>query len=52
MTSLKTYEIDVSFVIPAYLAVDFINRAIDSALAQSGVQLEIIVVDDACPMGT
>ncbi len=52
MTSLKTYEIDVSVVIPAYRAVDFINRAIDSALAQSGVQLEIIVVDDACPMGT
>jgi succinoglycan biosynthesis protein ExoO len=52
MTNLKTYEIDVSVVIPAYRAVDFINRAIDSALAQSGVRLEIIVVDDACPMST
>ncbi len=52
MTSLKTYEIDVSVVIPAYRAVDFISRAIDSALAQSGLELEVIVVDDACPMGT
>ena len=40
---------DVSVVVPAYRATGFITRAIDSALSQTGVQLEVIVVDDACP---
>jgi len=37
---------DVSFVIAAYNAADTIRRAIDSALAQKGVDVEVIVVDD------
>ncbi|MBK1715401.1 glycosyltransferase family 2 protein [Rubrivivax gelatinosus] len=42
--------VDVSVVIPAYRAAGFIGRAIRSALAQEGVSLEVIVVDDACPL--
>ncbi len=38
---------DVSFVIAAYNTSASIGRAIDSALAQSGVTLEVLVVDDA-----
>lgn len=37
---------DVSFVIAAYNAADTIARAIDSALAQVDVTLEVLVVDD------
>lgn len=37
---------DVSFVIAAYNAETTLRRAIDSALAQSGVMVEVIVVDD------
>lgn len=44
--------IDVSVVIPAYRAATFIGRAIESALSQAGVEVEIIVVDDACPIAT
>lgn len=40
---------DVSFVIAAYKAADTITRAIDSALAQEDVEVEVIVVDDASP---
>jgi succinoglycan biosynthesis protein ExoO len=43
---------DVSVVIPAYRAATFIDRAIDSALAQQGVELEVVVVEDACPAAT
>ena len=43
---------DVSVVIPAYRAAGFIDRAIDSALGQEGVTVEVVVVDDCCPMGT
>lgn len=43
---------DVSIVIPAYRAAGFIHRAIDSALEQHGVLVEVLVVDDACPLGT
>lgn len=39
-------------VIAAYNAVPFIARAIDSALEQAGVALQIIVVDDASIDGT
>ena len=45
-------EVDVSVVVPAYRAAGFIDRAIDSALDQEGVVLEVVVVDDACPIGT
>ncbi|MBT1157911.1 glycosyltransferase family 2 protein [Aminobacter anthyllidis] len=37
---------DVSFVIAAYNAEATLGRAIDSALAQPGVTVEVIVVDD------
>jgi succinoglycan biosynthesis protein ExoO len=37
---------DVSFVLAAYNSADTITRAIDSALAQEGVTVEVIVVDD------
>ncbi|PZM10602.1 glycosyltransferase family 2 protein [Rhizobium tubonense] len=37
---------DVSFIIPAYNAAATLERAIDSALAQGGVSMEVIVVDD------
>lgn len=36
----------VSLVIPAYNAQDYISRSIDTALAQSFSDLEIIIVDD------
>ncbi|MBP1852958.1 glycosyltransferase family 2 protein [Rhizobium halophytocola] len=37
---------DVSFVIAAYNAQDTLARAIDSALAQTGVTVEVLVIDD------
>ncbi|MBT9369031.1 glycosyltransferase family 2 protein [Rhizobium sp. CSW-27] len=43
---------DVSFVIAAYNARETIGRAIDSALAQTGVSLEVVVVDDCSTDGT
>lgn len=43
---------DVSFVIAAFNAADTITRAIDSALAQEDVEVEVIVVDDASPDDT
>ena len=43
---------DVSVIITAYNVECYISRAIDSALAQQNVQLEIIVVDDASTDGT
>lgn len=43
---------DISFVIAAFRATDTITRAIDSALAQEDVEVEVIVVDDASPDDT
>ena len=37
---------DVSFVIAAYNAQETLERAIDSALAQGAVSMEVVVVDD------
>lgn len=37
---------DVSFIIAAYNAEETLERAIDSALGQGGVSMEVIVVDD------
>lgn len=37
---------DVTFVIAAYNAADTIMRAIESALAQDGVAVEVVVIDD------
>lgn len=43
---------DVSFVIAAYNSEDTLKRAIDSALAQEAVTVEVIVVDDCSTDGT
>jgi len=43
---------DVSFVIAAYNAEVTLGRAIDSALAQRGVTVEVIAVDDRSPDAT
>ncbi|MDE1991045.1 MAG: glycosyltransferase family 2 protein [Rhizobiaceae bacterium] len=43
---------DVSFIIAAYNAEDTLERAIDSALAQGAVSMEVIVVDDCSSDGT
>ncbi len=43
---------DVSFVIAAYNAEETLARAIDSALAQGAVSMEVIVVDDCSTDGT
>ena len=40
---------DVSFVIAAYRAADSVGAAVESALAQRGVEVEVIVIDDASP---
>ncbi|MCI8712114.1 MAG: glycosyltransferase [Ruminococcus sp.] len=37
---------EVSLIIPAYNAEDYIARSIDTALAQSFMNLEIVIVDD------
>ena len=44
--------IDVSVIIPAWKAASFIERAVSSALASTGVKVEVIVVDDASPDAT
>lgn len=43
---------DVSFIIAAYNARETIGRALDSALAQIGVSVEVIVADDRSTDGT
>ena len=44
---------EVTVVIPAYNALRFVDRAISSALAQTGVRLDrVVVVDDASTDGT
>ncbi|MBS0305635.1 MAG: glycosyltransferase family 2 protein [Proteobacteria bacterium] len=42
----------VSVVVPAYNAAAFVGRAVDSVLAQSGVDYELLVVDDGSSDGT
>ncbi|MDY6942976.1 MAG: glycosyltransferase family 2 protein [Pseudomonadota bacterium] len=41
-----------SIIIPAYNAVGFLRRAVDSALAQAWEEVEIIIVDDGSTDGT
>jgi succinoglycan biosynthesis protein ExoO len=43
---------DVSFIIAAYNARETIGRALESALAQIGVSVEVIVADDCSSDGT
>lgn len=40
------YHPDATFVLAAYNAQDTIERAIDSALSQTGVSVEVVVADD------
>ena len=41
-----------TFIVAAFKAQDTIERAIDSALAQTGVSVEVIVIDDCSPDDT
>lgn len=43
---------DISVIIPAWKAGAFIGRAVSSALASTGVSVEVIVIDDASPDDT
>jgi len=43
---------DVTVVIPVHNGADFVEEAIDSALAQDGVSVQVVVVDDASTDGT
>jgi glycosyltransferase involved in cell wall biosynthesis len=42
----------VSVVIPAYKSRQFIAEAVDSVLAQTFKDFDVVVVDDGCPEGT
>jgi len=44
--------IDVSVIVPAWKAAGFVERSVASALASTGVTIEVIVVDDASPDNT
>lgn len=44
--------VDVSVIIAAWKAAAFIERAISSALASTGVTVEVVAVDDASPDAT
>ncbi|MGK6311587.1 glycosyltransferase family 2 protein [Neorhizobium sp. DT-125] len=50
--TVLVHQPDISFVIAAYNAEETIERAIASALAQIGVTMEVIVVDDCSTDGT
>jgi succinoglycan biosynthesis protein ExoO len=43
---------DVSVIMPAYKAADFVGNAVASALASQDVSVEVVVVDDASPDAT
>lgn len=44
--------IDISIIITSYNVAGYIGRAVESALSQQGVSLEVIMVDDASADGT
>ena len=48
----ETTAPDVSVVIPCYNAERWVGRAIDSVLAQEGVTVEVIVIDDGSTDGS
>ena len=43
---------EISVVIPCYNTERWVARAIDSALAQEGVRVEVIVIDDGSTDGS
>ncbi len=43
---------DVSFIVATYNAAPFVRQAVESALAQTGAAIEVIVADDASTDGT
>ncbi len=45
-------DIDVSVIVATWKAAAFVERSIGSALASTGVSVEVIAVDDASPDGT
>jgi succinoglycan biosynthesis protein ExoO len=45
-------KVDVSVIIPTWKAAGFIGRAVRSALASTGVNIEVVAVDDASPDDT
>ncbi len=49
MSHLTSSTPDVSIIIAAYQAADFIGAAIRAALAQKDVSVEVIIVDDCSP---
>ncbi len=52
MSSEKSHSLDVSVIIAAWKARDCLEHAVRSALSQEGIDLEVIIVDDASPDGT
>ena len=46
------FQPDVSFAIASYNCVAYLNAAVDSALAQTGVMVEVIIVDDGSTDGS
>jgi glycosyltransferase involved in cell wall biosynthesis len=52
MTNQRTTPNLISVIIPVYNREDFLAEAIDSALQQEAVELEILVIDDGSTDGT
>lgn len=44
-----TKEPDVSVIVPAYKVENYVERAVQSALRQEGVAVEVLVIDDCSP---
>ena len=42
-------QIDISIIVPVFKAETFINRCVDSILAQSFSNFELILIDDGSP---
>ncbi|WP_426123830.1 glycosyltransferase family 2 protein [Pararhizobium sp. PWRC1-1] len=49
---MEQHRPDATFIVAAFKAGETIERAIDSALAQTGVSVEVVVIDDCSPDDT